>query len=205
MVLHPTYFPNISHGVAMANSEAIVFEVFDNYQKQTYRNRCDIYGANGKLTLTVPVSYTQKNRQLYKDVRIHNEEKWQLHHLKSLQSAYRTSPFFEYYEDDLRPLFNTKFEFLLDFNFKCIDILLECLQLDLSYSLTDTFLKDIDPSVDMRGLVNPTTARTLNFESYTQVFQEKHGYINNLSILDLIFNEGPNAPNYLQSQTLHML
>ncbi len=204
LVIHPTYFPNISHFVAIANSEAVVFEVFDNYQKQTFRNRCDIYGANGKLTLTMPVSYSQKNRQLYKDVKIYNEENWQLHHLKSLQSAYRTSPFYEYYEDDLNILFETRFEFLLDFNFKCLEVLLECLQLDASYSLTDTFNKNID-ATDLRQLVNPATAKSFTFETYTQVFQEKHGYLNNLSVLDLIFNEGPNASNYLKSQTLHML
>lgn len=93
-LIHPTYFPNIAHFVAMVNSNSVCFEVCDNYQKQSFRNRTEIYGANGKLALTVPVSYTQKNRQLYKDVKIANDDNWQQLHLKSLQSAYSMSPFF---------------------------------------------------------------------------------------------------------------
>ncbi|MEM9681266.1 MAG: WbqC family protein, partial [Bacteroidota bacterium] len=84
MLIHPTYFPNVAHFVAILNhSGDVTFEIQDNYQKQTYRNRCDIYGANGKLSLTVPVTYTQKQRQRYQDVRIHNKDQWQMQHLKS--------------------------------------------------------------------------------------------------------------------------
>ena len=128
VILHPTYFPNIVHFVAMVKSDSVCFEVCDNYQKQSYRNRTEIYGANGKLALTVPVSYSQKNRQLYRDVKIANEDDWQLQHLKSLQSAYSMSPFFEFYIDDLMPLFETKFDFILDLNFKCFEILQDSLQ-----------------------------------------------------------------------------
>lgn len=94
MLLHPTYFPNIAHFKAILNTESVLFEVHDNYQKQTYRNRSEIYGANGKLALTVPVNYTQKNRQQSKDVLISDTTNWQIQHLKSLESAYRMSPFF---------------------------------------------------------------------------------------------------------------
>ena len=144
VLLHPTYFPNIAHFVGMINAKTLTFEVADNYQKQTYRNRTYVYGANGKLALQIPVNFSQKNRQLYKDVRIANNEKWQAHHLKSLQSAYRTSPFFEYYEDELIPLFNTHHEFLLDFNFKCLETIAECLQLYLNYETTNTFEKELN-------------------------------------------------------------
>ena len=92
-LIYPTYFPNIAHFWTVVNAATITLEVSDNYQKQSYRNRTEIYGANGKLALTVPVSYTQKNRQHYKDVKIANDEQWQLLHLKSLQSAYSMSPF----------------------------------------------------------------------------------------------------------------
>ncbi len=201
-IIHPTYFANIAHYVAMVNAKDITFEVCDNYQKQTYRNRCDIYGANGKLALTVPVSYTQKQRQHYKDVRIYNAEKWQLQHLKSLQSAYRTSPFYEYYEDDLMPLFQKAYTFLLDFNFECFKVLTECLQTDLEYSTSNSYIKTHETLKDLRGLVNVKNQHVTAFDNYTQVFSNKHGFINNLSILDLLFNEGPNALNYLQSQHL---
>ena len=93
MLLHPTYFPNIAHFKAILKTESVLFEVNDNYQKQTLRNRFEIYGANGKLALTVPVNYTQKNRQQSKDVLISDTTNWQIQHYKSLESAYRMSPF----------------------------------------------------------------------------------------------------------------
>ncbi|OYX23524.1 MAG: hypothetical protein B7Z06_10110 [Flavobacteriales bacterium 32-35-8] len=205
IILHPTYFPNIAYFVAMANADEVVFEIDDNFLKQTYRNRCYIYGANGKLALNIPVIHTQKNRQKYKDVKIFNEEKWQNHHWKSLLSAYRTSPFFEYYEDELQPLFQEKADFILDFNFKCFETICECLQLELNTSKTEVFQKHIENTNDYRYLVDAKKEYLKPFETYNQVFQEKHGFINNLSILDLLFNEGPNTLNYLESQTLSVL
>src|SRR5690606_2176436 len=136
ILLHPTYFPSIAHFVAMANANDIVFEVEDNFLKQTYRNRTYIYAANGKLALNIPVIHTQKNRQQYKDVKIFHEEKWQDHHWKSLLSAYRTSPFFEYYEDELRPLFEEKSNFILSFNLKCFETICDCLQIEINTSKT---------------------------------------------------------------------
>jgi len=201
-LIHPTYFPNMAHFVAIANADAVIFEIEDNFLKQTYRNRTIIYGANGKLSLNIPVIHTQKNRQKYKDVKIFNEEKWQDHHWKSLLSAYRTSPFFEYYEDELQPLFSLKAEYILDFNFKCFETISECLQLELNTSKTEIFQKEVKNTEDFRYLVNAKKDNLKPFETYNQVFQEKHGFINNLSILDLLFNEGPNALNYLESQVL---
>ncbi len=200
--LHPTYFTNISHFVGIVNAENVMFEVEDNYQKQTYRNRTNIYGANGKLTLNVPVHHSHKNRALYKDVKIANDMDWQLHHWKSLQSAYKTSPFFEFYEDDIAPLFHTKQEHLLEFNFKCLEVILDCLQLDLKFDISKEYKKDINEYNDLRYLVNARKEKEIHYEPYTQVFSNKHGYINNLSILDLLFNEGTNALHYLQSQKL---
>jgi len=200
-LIYPTSFPNIAHFWAIVNSDSVYFEVCDNYQKQSFRNRAEIYGANGKLALTVPVSYSQKNRQLYKDVRIANEEKWQIQHLKSLQSAYSMSPFFEYYIDDLMPLFETHFDYILDFNLKCFDILSDSLQLNLSPKHTSVFEKDTTDKTDFRTLVR-RNFKVESFQPYTQVFTEKHGFIPNLSILDLLFNEGPNTELYLKKQTL---
>ena len=200
ILIHPTYFPNVAHFVAMLKAEEIVLETHDNYQKQTYRNRAFIYGANGKLQLSVPVVYSQKERQKYQDIKIHNAEKWQILHWKSLESAYRTSPFFEFYEDELKPLFTEKTENLLDFNLKCFETVLECLQLDLNISETESFQKTITDKTDFRYLVNSRKEANFNFDKYTQVFGEKHGFINNLSILDLLFNEGTNALSYLENQ-----
>ena len=201
-LIHPTYFPNIAHFVAMAQADNVVFEVEDNFLKQTFRNRTYIYAANGKLALQIPVIHTQKNRQKYKDVKIYNEEKWQNLHWKSLLSAYKASPFFEYYEDDLQPLFHSKTDYILDHNFKCFETICECLQLNLSTSKTNSYQTIVEDIEDYRYLVHARKDTLKLFESYNQVFQDKHGFITNLSILDLLFNEGANALNYLESQTI---
>ncbi|NRD22783.1 WbqC family protein [Winogradskyella litoriviva] len=198
-IIHPTYFPNIAHFWAIVNADSIHFEVCDNYQKQSFRNRTEIYGANGKLALTVPVTYSQKNRQLSKDVKIANEAQWQVQHLKSLQSAYSMSPFFEFYIDDLMPLFELQFDFILDFNLKCFEFLNNTLQLDIKPIHTSNFEKQPTGKVDLRDLTN-RNFKVDSFQTYTQVFTEKHGFISNLSILDLIFNEGPNTELYLKQQ-----
>lgn len=202
ILIHPTYFPNIAHFVAIAQAKHVIWELEDNFVKQTYRNRTYIYGANGKLLLNIPVIYSQKNRQKYKGVTIFNSERWQLQHWKSLESAYRTSPFFEFYEDELKPLFFEDTELLLDFNLKCFEVICDCLQLNVSISKTSTFEKEVNDTSDLRHLVNAKNETQQNFEGYTQVFGDKHGFIPNLSILDLLFNEGPNALNYLESQTI---
>jgi hypothetical protein len=185
----------------MVNADVVSFEVCDNYQKQTHRNRTEIYGANGKLALTVPVSYSQNNRQLYKDVTIANDGIWQIQHLKSLQSAYSMSPFFEFYIDDLMSLFDKEFKFILDFNLNCFEVLKDSLQLDISTNKTQTFEKDPNDKSDFRPLVN-RNYKANSFQPYTQVFTEKHGFMANLSILDLLFNEGPNAELYLKKHNL---
>ncbi|MEN3322891.1 WbqC family protein [Mariniflexile soesokkakense] len=204
IIIHPTYFPNIAHFVALVNAESVVFEVDDNFLKQTYRNRTYIYGANGKLALNIPVIHTQKNRQKYRDVKIFNDTKWQDLHWKSLLSAYRTSPFFEYYEDELHPLFHSKAEFILDFNLKSFDVICDCLQMDLDTSKSKVYQTEIINTADFRPLVNAKKEAPQQFDTYTQVFSDKHGFIPNLSILDLLFNEGPNALNYLESQTINL-
>lgn len=200
-LIHPTYFPNIAHFVAMVKSNSVVLEVCDNYQKQSFRNRTEIYAANGKLALTVPVSYSQNNRQLYKDVKIANEDNWQLLHLKSLQSAYSMSPFFEYYIDDLMPLFEKKYNYILDLNLKCFEVLTDSLQLEISVSKSTIFEKDTLSKTDFRPLAK-RNYQAPNLERYTQVFTDKLGFISNLSILDLLFNEGPNTELYLNRQRL---
>jgi len=201
-LLHPTYFASISHWIAIVNADELTFEVNDTYQKQTYRNRTTIYSANGKLSLTVPVVFSQKNRQLFRDIKIHNDHKWQALHWKSLLSAYRTSPFFEFYEDELAPLFHSKQGYLMDYNFKCFKTLLECMQLDLEFGKTEAYEKKLENVQDLRYLTNARKEEAFNFSEYTQVFSNKHGFISNLSILDLLFNEGPNVLNYLKAQTI---
>lgn len=135
-------------------------------------------------------------------MKIFNDTKWQELHWKSLLSAYRTSPFFEYYEDELQPLFNLKADYILDYNLKCFEVVCDCLQLDLEIAKAEAYQKNIKNTLDFRPLVNAKKEQPQIFDSYTQVFGDKHGYIPNLSILDLLFNEGPNTLNYLENQTL---
>lgn len=188
--------------MAIAKADKVVFEVCDNYQKQTYRNRMFIYDSNGKLPLTVPVVYSQKNRQLYKDIQISDDENWQDVHWKSMQSAYSSSPFFEFYEHDFQPLFTEKFQNLMDFNFKCLEVIYDCLELPFEFETSKTFEIHPENCIDYRPLVDNRKEKKQDFKSYFQVFDDKHGFIPNLSILDLICNEGPNSLLYLESQNV---
>ena len=205
VIIHPTYFPSIAHFVAIAKAKEVILEMDDNFVKQTYRNRTYIYAANGKLALNIPVLHSQKNRQKYRDVKIFNKEPWQSIHWKSLLSAYRTSPFFEYYEDEITPLFKQPFEYILQFNLACLETICNCLQIETDFTKTKVYQKNVDKIVDLRPLVFAKKEKTQSFIPYTQVFENKHGFISNLSVLDLLFCEGPNALNYLESQELKII
>jgi len=201
ILIQPTYFPSISHFVAMAQAETITFEMDDNFQKQTNRNRMYIYSPNGIQLLNVPVKHSKEIHQKTKDVRIETAFDWQKQHFKSLDAAYRSSPFFEYFEDDIRPIFEKKHDFLIDLNFEAMEIVTKCLGLPFNFQKTTEFFREADGLDDFRNLANGKKD-TLVFEPYTQVFEEKHGFLNNLSILDLLFNEGRYAVEYLKKQQL---
>lgn len=200
-LLHPTYFPSISHYIAMIKAKEIEFEIDDNFQKQTNRNRMYIYSANGLQLLNISVKHSVEKNQRYKDVLIDNTDKWQKVHLKSLESAYKNSPFFEYFIDDIAPIYQKRHKFLLDLNFETFEMVNSCLGIDLPFSKTTEYFQTIENTTDLRNLVNGKKDST-QIEPYTQVFEDKHGFINNLSILDLLFNEGRYAVYYLKNQTL---
>ena len=193
ILIHPNYFPNIHQFTQIIKANNILFEVSDNYQKQTFRNRTYIYGANGKLGLFIPVIHTHKNRELFKDVKISYDSNWMDLHLKSLQSAYRSSPYFEYFEYDFIKLYSEKEKFLADFNIKCIKLISNLLDLDLDFKISNEYVEKTNDIIDLRDLSNARKEKKIDTPKYIQVFESKHGYINNLSILDLIFNEGPNS------------
>ena len=193
ILIHPNYFPNIHQFTQIIKANNILFEVSDNYQKQTFRNRTYIYGANGKLGLFIPVIHTHKNRELFKDVKISYESNWMDLHLKSLQSAYRSSPYFEYFEDDFIKLYSEKEKFLADFNIKCIKLISNLLDLDLDFKISSKYVEKTNDIIDLRDLSNARKEKKIETPKYIQVFESKHGYLNNLSILDLIFSEGKNS------------
>ena len=201
ILIHPTYFPSISHYVAILQADSVTFEMEDNFQKQTNRNRMYIYSPNGVQLLNIPVKHSKDKHQKYKDVRIENDFGWQKNHFKSLEAAYRTSPFFEYFEDDFRPLFEKRHEFLMDLNLEIFELVNESLGITIQTDKTTEFFHDVSNFKDFRHLANGKKDST-QLEEYTQVFDEKHGFINNLSILDLLFNEGRNAVDYLKRHHL---
>ncbi len=201
ILIHPTYFPSISHYIAMIQADSVTFEMEDNFQKQTNRNRMYIYSPNGIQLLNVPVKHSIDKHQKYKDVRIENDFDWQKNHFKSLEAAYRTSPFFEYFEDDFRPLFEKKQEFLMDLNLELFELINSSLGIKIEAKKNTEYFHDVTEYIDFRSLVNGKKDTT-QIEEYTQVFDDKHGFLNNLSILDLLFNEGRYAVDYLRNQQL---
>src|SRR5690606_12418513 len=204
ILLHPSYFPSIEQMAAVAQAEKVVFEIQDNYQKQTDRNRTLIAHSNGKLLLNIPIKHNiTGKRQKTKDVIVENDFPWQEQHWKSLQSAYRTSPFFEYYEDDLEPLFTKPVEGLLEHNFKIFNLLCELLGIEVEISKTASF--ETKPEItDLRFLIDAKRQTDLHPEIYTPVHVATHSFLPNLSVLDLLFNEGPNALSYLDRQTFQV-
>lgn len=194
MIFPAFYFSPISYFAALIGAESYQLEAHENFPKQTYRNRCYIQGANGKLRLGIPTSHD--GVRAMKDIRISYEFNWQKEHLKSMVSAYKSSPYFEYYEDDLAPIFEVKEEFLLDLNLKTMDFISSKLKLDLKLNLTESY-EIVSPELDFRNQFSSKLEPIGNFPEYFQVFDDKFDFMPDLSILDLLFNEGPKSKDYL--------
>lgn len=194
----PSYFSPISQYSEIVKAEKITFEVSDNFQKQSYRNRCYIYNGNGKQLLSIPVKHLAKEgRKKTKDTLVENSFPWQDQHFKSLQTAYRVSPYFEFFEDDIAPIFTKKYNYLLDVNIDTFLFITDALQLNNKFTKTKNY--DVETSEnDYRHLADRKMQPKKIFQNYVQMFDDKHGFIPNLSILDLLFMEGPNAINFLK-------
>jgi WbqC-like protein family len=185
--------------VAVANASELIFEVEDNFQKQTNRTRAYIYSPNGIQILNIPVKHSNALHQKTKDVKIENDFDWQKQHFKSLEAAYRSSPFFEYFEAELQPIFYKKHVFLMDLNLESIELCFKFLRLNKTFEKTQEYFREPINTLDLRKLADGKKDNS-KFESYTQVFDDKHGFLNNLSVLDLIFNEGKFALDYMMEQ-----
>ncbi len=202
IIVHPAYFPPLAHLAAYLSADTVIFDLHAHFDKQTYRNRMYLHAAHGKQLLSVPVKHVKNmERQAMKDVRVSYERDWQRQHWKTLETAYRTSPYFEFYEDDLYPLFEQKFEFLWELNLATVQKVFEFLNLDLKYEFTRQYDPHPEGVTDLRPLID--AKRKFNFidkmPPYIQVFSAKNGFIPNLSILDLLFMEGPNAVTCLKN------
>ncbi len=192
------YFGPVSYFSALRNARKAVIDIYEHYQKQSYRNRMEVYAAHGKYPLIVPVEKVKGQKSLVKDVKISYRENWQRHHWRTLFSAYNNSPFFLYYRDDIIKIFEKKFTFLLDLNLESIRVVQKLLGASLDFSLSTKYC-DVQEShfTDYRNMFSPKQKNKTATHSYTQVFDEKHHFLPDLSILDLLFNNGNNSISYL--------
>lgn len=197
----PTYFSPIAQFSALWNKENIVFEVEDNYQKQSYRNRCYIAGPNGRQLLSIPVSFpSYDGRKKTKDAKIDYSESWQKQHIKSLEAAYNSSPFFELLKPEIEEVIGKNHTFLLDLNIDTFLLVKDVLSLEIQFVKSLNF--ELDMTDDFRYMANAKKTSKAQLETYYQVFKEKNGFLQNLSILDLLFMEGANSISFLEKNQL---
>ena len=207
-LLSSAYFGPVQWYQKLHRYDRCLIEQHDNFVKQTYRNRCIIPTTNGIQALSIPVSCpqgSQLSKTPMRDVRISDHGNWRHIHWNALCSAYGESPFFDYYQDDLRPFFERKWTFLFDFNMEIILKMVELLDIRPKISLTTAFLSDasmaenatennlVDDFRDVIRPKHPGLDSDFMARPYYQVYQQKHGFQPNMSILDLLFNEGNEA------------
>jgi hypothetical protein len=193
-LLPTAYLAPISYYAILLQHKNCNIEMHEHFVKQSIRNRCEIYGANGKLRLTIPKERKGSSKTIIKEIKISYKEDWQKLHWNAIKSAYNSSPFFEYYQDELEPFFKKKESNLVDFNNKLQEVILELLQEENCPDFTTSY----HHKTEFADLRNHDFILE-NSSKYNQVFMEKHGFIPNLSILDLLFNLGPESSDYLHN------
>ncbi len=195
------YAPNIAYFRILSRAGRVLLERHEHFVKQTYRNHCWILGPNGPLKLTVPLQRKGRDKTAMKDVRITNDEPWQKLHWTSLDAAYRSSPYFEHYEDRIKPLYQSSFTHLTELNLALQDKLLEISGIEANIEYTELFKKDHGPEwIDLRPLFSPkkeSLEYLVRDLRYLQVFSDRQPFVPNLSFFDLLFNTGPDARAYL--------
>ncbi len=191
------YLPPISwFSVFLQDDAEIIFEQYENFPKQTYRNRTNVYGANGKLSLIIPMNHN--GTRLLKEIQTSTREKWQHIHWKSIKTAYQTSPYFEYYEDQLEAIFTYKTSSLIQFNLHAIKIIQKLLKTEKAYSLNSEFLKDPE-ILNYRDQFSAKKETEFEMADYYQSFSDKYGVLKDLSIIDLLCNKGPESLTYIKN------
>lgn len=201
-ILTTAYLPSVEYFFAIAQSGNVLIEQNELYQKQSYRNRCRIFSTGGVEQLIIPVIKEGSHSRPIRDVRIDYSDNWLLRHKRAIDAAYNSSPFYLYYKDDFNGIFDSRPEYLFDLNMKFLELLLELIGLKANIRLTDKFESEY-PSGDFRTCIQPKfKGGTLMQEykkekTYFQVFSNKLGFQPNLSVIDLLFNEGPDSVSYL--------
>jgi hypothetical protein len=212
LIVDIQYFPSIIFYKTSYKYSHVLIEQCESYQKMSFRNRCRIAGAEGVVDLSVPLAGGRDQKTMMKEVRIVAGRSWQAQHWKTIVSCYSRSPWFDYYRDGLQKLFDAPVEFLLDWDLRCLEWSFRVLGMDRPIGLTDAYKKDYDPAdgADWRGKLGPKSLENWGMGSgkwtegigiarYRQVFEERIGFIPNLSILDLLFCEGKEAIRYIRS------
>lgn len=200
ILLSSAYLAPVEYYGCIVNADKLIIEHEEHYIKQTYRNRCLIATANEIQALTIPVIKVNGNRTKVKDIQISYAEKWQMIHWRAILSAYSHSPYLLYYKDLLEPYYFNKFKYLFDFNYQLMEEILNVLEVEIKIIATESFeMKPESGCLDLRKTYHPKIKSSKNFPPYIQVFAEKFDFLPNLSIIDLLFNEGPSAVDYLKN------
>lgn len=199
IILSAGYLPPVSYFHAIQKHDLpVLVDQYEHFQKQTYRSRTRIGTANGFLDLFVPIQHGRKQRVAIKEVKISYDHEWQKLHWASIETAYRSSPYFEYYEDDFHQFYNRKYDFLFDYNIEQLELICKVLKIKKTIGLTSSFEKEYPNSVDLRDRIHPKKESVYEHpKPYYQLFEDRNGFIPELSIVDLIFNQGPQSKNYL--------
>jgi hypothetical protein len=199
--LSTAYLAPVEYYKVLANVEPVYLEHCEFYEKQSYRNRCNIAAANGRMSLSIPVEKADTNKIYTRDVRVSNHNDWQIQHWRSIESAYNSTPYFEYYKDDLFPFYEKKWIFLWDFNFEIQAKILDLLDLHPDIRFTEEYKIRLDDNIlDLRTFIHPKKGNIINSMPYYQVFEQRFGFIPNLSIIDLLFNLGNESQLIVCSQ-----
>lgn len=202
LLLSTAYFPPVQYLSKIKMYDKILVEQFENFGKQSYRNRCEIMSANGVIPLSVPVEKAN-SKTLTRDLKIVYQTNWQKLHFKGIESAYKNSPYYEYYIDDFIPFFEKKETYLLDFNTAILNTILESLKLNKQICFTDDYTPEDTPGYkDFRNTIHPKPTHRqedadFTVRPYRQTFSDRFPFCPNLCALDLLFNTGPEAGKYI--------
>jgi hypothetical protein len=192
------YLPPVAYFTALNQYKPnVLIEKHEHFPKQTYRNRAHIYSPDGVLALVVPVVKGAKVHTPIKEVKISNDFAWQRLHWMSLQSCYRRSAYFEFYEDDFARFYEQRFVNLFDYNEELLNLVLKFLKMPMGLKYTEEYHREYTKLSDFRNTIHPKKDPAFEQKPYFQVFEERKGFLKNLSIIDLLFNQGPQSINYL--------
>ncbi len=206
ILLSTAAFAPVQYMVKLLQYEQVFIEAFENFPKQTFRNRYEILAANGPVSLVIPVVKGRGRKVKIRDLKISYDTDWQRNHWRTIFSAYNSSPFFEYYQDDVLPFFEKSWKYLFDFNQSSLQTVCDLLELEPQLHLTTDFEAVPPETLNFREAITPKSHKAspdehFHPEPYTQVFSDRFGFIPNLSILDMLFNSGPDSLNILEAST----